>query len=77
MCVCFLIQVVFFHFNVFLNTGSTETVGTVEEEERQLQRKTNKRKYMGLYSRLEQAGICEGVPITDRPFKGKLDPSTF
>lgn len=48
-----------------------------KEEQRVLQRKTNKRKYMGLYSRLEQAGICEGVPITDRPFKGKLDPSTF
>lgn len=32
---------------------------------------------MGLYSRLEQPGICEGVPITDRPFRGKLDPSTF
>lgn len=32
---------------------------------------------MGLLSRLEQAGIGEVVPITDRPFRGKLDPSTF
>lgn len=36
-----------------------------------------KRKYVGLDSRLDQAGICEEVPIRDRPFRGKLDPSTF
>ncbi len=35
------------------------------------------KKYVGLYSRLDQAGICERVPIRDRPFRGKLDPSTF
>lgn len=39
--------------------------------------KEKKRKYAGLYSRLDQAGIFEGVPIRDRPFRGKLDPSTF
>ena len=36
-----------------------------------------KRKYVGLDSRLNRAGICEEVPIRDRPFRGKLDPSTF
>lgn len=40
--------------------------------------KTKKKKVFGvLDSRLDQAGICEGVPIRDRPFRGKLDPSTF
>lgn len=36
-----------------------------------------KRKYLGLDSRLDQTGICEEVPIRDRPFRGKLVPSTF
>lgn len=43
----------------------------------QMGEQVKKRKYVGLDSRLDQAGICEEVPIRDRPFRGKLDPSTF
>lgn len=39
--------------------------------------KKKKKKVRGLDSRLDQAEICEEVPIRDRPFRGKLDPSTF
>lgn len=43
----------------------------------QMGEQVKKRKYVGLDSRLDQAGICEEVPIRDRSFRGKLDPSTF